>query len=210
MSASLADALQVALGHGTLYEYAREHASRPPFMGRGPAYAITIADTPIVVRHARHGGMLAPVTRDIFFGRPRAAHELEVSLRLRAAGVATPQVLGFARYRVAVGFWRADVLTREIPDATDLVTVLAHDVPAADRSAIWDAVRVLIENLSRLGARHADLNVKNVLIERAVDAHPVAYVLDVDRVTWGAPGAQAVLRANWDRLNRSARKRGLL
>jgi hypothetical protein len=208
--ASLADPLSAALADGTLYDYARVHTQRPPFMGRGPAYALSIDDTRLVVRHVRHGGMLASITRDVFVGPTRAGHELDVSVRLRGAGIATPQVLGYAVYRVVPGLRRADVLTREIPDVADLLTVLTDATAASDRAAIWHAVRVLIEDLSRLGAVHADLNVRNVLIERPAAGRPVAHALDVDRVTWHRPGAPAVLRANWDRLNRSARKRGLL
>lgn len=206
----MADGVSAALTRGTLYDYARAHTERPPFVGRGPAYTLTLGDTHVVVRHARHGGLLAAVTRDLFVGATRAGHELDVSLRLRQAGVATPQVLGFVLYRVAPGLRRADVLTREIAGAADLLTVLTGDPSASDRAAIWDAVRILVEDLSRVGAVHADLNVRNVLIERAPGGAPVAHALDVDRVTWHRPDARAALRANWARLNRSARKRGLV
>jgi hypothetical protein len=207
---SLVDGVSAALTHGALYEYARAHSQRPPFMGRGPAYAITIGDTRLVVRHVRHGGMLASLTRDLFIGATRAGHELDVSLRLRDAGIATPEVLGYALYRVAPGVRRADVLTREIPDAVDLLTVLTVNASGTDRASIWDAVRVLVEDLSRTGAVHADLTVQNVLVQRIATGRVIAHVLDVDRVTWHRPGAAPVLRANWGRLNRSARKRGLL
>jgi hypothetical protein len=164
---------------------------------------------PIVVRHGRHGGLLAPLTRDLFLGTTRAPYELDVSMRLRDGGVATPEVLAYATYRVGLGLRRVDVVTREVTDAADLLTILTPAVPAAERDAVWAAVELLIENLTRVGAQHADLNAKNVLIARAAGLRPLAYALDVDRVIWRRPGDQAVRRANWARLHRSARKRGL-
>jgi len=153
--------------------------------------------------------VLARVTGDLFVAPTRAPHELRVSMRLRDAGVPTPEVLAYAVYRGPAGLRRADVVTREIAGAADLLATLSADPSAAHRSTVWDAVRTLVEGLSRAGAVHADLNVRNVLIAREADARPVAYALDVDRVVWRKPGDPSVARANWARLERSARKRGL-
>ena len=56
------------------------------------------------------------------------------------------------------------------------------------------------------GARHPDLNIKNILIASGDAAVPEAYVLDVDRVWLDVPGAPAVLQSNLRRLTRSALK----
>jgi hypothetical protein len=203
--------IRALLAHGTLYDYACRRADRREMVGRGPVYAIAIDDHRVVVRRARHGGLFAALTRDLFLGATRGPYELAVSIRLRDAGVATPEVLAYIVYRAAGGLRRADVVTREVPDALDLLTVLGQAPRSPDHTAaIWDAVRHLIEDLGRVGAVHADLNVKNVLIARRTGAGPVAYALDVDRVAWRRPGDPAVIRANWARLNRSARKQGLL
>jgi 3-deoxy-D-manno-octulosonic acid kinase len=207
---TLAGSLTTILAHGTLYDYARRQPDRREFTGRGPVYAISIAGTPIVVRRVRHGGLLALLTRDVFVRPTRAPYELAVSTKLREGGVATPEVLAYVVYRAGPVLRRADVLTREIADAADLPTVLGPATAAADRAVIWDAVRALIADLSRVGAVHPDLNVKNVLIARGGQSPPVAYILDVDRVVWRRPGDPAVARANWARLDRSARKQGLL
>ena len=50
-----------------------------------------------------------------------------------------------------------------------------------------------------------DLNVKNVLLART-ETGLVAHLLDVDRVTFGAPRSDEIARANAARLLRSARK----
>ncbi len=207
--APLAEPFVAALAYGTLYEYAVRRADHRAFQGRGPAYAIAIHDTRVVVRRVRHGGLLAPVIRDIFFGATRAPYELAVSTRLREGGVKTPQVLAYLRYHIAPGLRRTDVVTQEVPDAADLLTVLKCMTPEADTRPVWDAVGVLLNDLGRLGAVHQDLNLRNVLIAHPNDSHPLAYALDVDRVRWRRPGAPEVMAANWRRLGRSAQKHGL-
>lgn len=207
--ALLVEPLVAALGHGTVYEYAARRKDRREFQGRGPAYAISLRDTNVVVRRVRHGGLFAAITGDLFLGSTRAPHELAVSARLREGGVATPQVLAYLRYHIATGLRRVDVLTHEIPDAEDLLTALRYLEPGDDSRPVWDAVEALITDLGRLGAVHEDLNVRNVLIAHPNASRPTAYALDVDRVRWGRPGAPDVSFANWRRLSRSALKHGL-
>jgi len=208
-SASLADLVTEALAYGTVYDYARQCTDRRELAGRGPVYAIPMGGDRVVVRRVRHGGLLATLTGDVFIAPTRAPYELAVSIRLRDGGVATPEVVGYVLYPAGLALRRADVLTREIPDAADLLSVLRARPRLTDRGDTWEAVHALIRGLGRVGAVHADLNVKNVLIAHAADRPPVAYALDVDRVVWGRPGDAAVVRANWARLERSARKTGV-
>jgi hypothetical protein len=59
--------------------------------------------------------------------------------------------------------------------------------------------------MNAAGVRHHDLNVKNVLLASSPEGL-VAYLLDVDRVTFGVPNAADVREGNIARLLRSARK----
>jgi hypothetical protein len=101
------------------------------------------------------------------------------------------------------------VASREIPDSSDLAAVLVRG-EAAERRAALHAVAILVAELSACGARHHDLNVKNVLLARSVTPSDrnsmAAYVLDVDRVEFGQPGDSRITERNLDRLMRSARK----
>ena len=219
---ALATPMHEILQTTTLYAHAQAHPARRAFAGRGPAYAIPLGDEHAVVRHVRHGGWLAPLTGDLFLAPTRAPYELAVSHRLRELGVSTPAVLAYVTYAAAPGVRRADVVTREVPNATDLGALLALGPPAAPSAAtLWAAVAVLIEDLARVGAYHADLNVKNVLIGPTPTPTPTptpptpdgglrAYAIDVDRIVWGHAGDHGLVRANMDRVHRSARKRGLL
>jgi hypothetical protein len=204
LQAHEADA-RALLAEGSLYEAAARDLAARPLAGRGIAYAITlpVSATHAVVRRNRHGGMLAPVTRDLFFPPTRAPSELAISARLSAAGVRTPPVLMYGIQRVGLLLRRADVVTRLVEDARDLATYMTPGESTADRGEAWRATRALVESLDAAGARHHDLNVKNVLIARHATGLE-AWVLDVDRVVFtSVANARAGNRA---RLLRSARK----
>jgi hypothetical protein len=186
---SLAAAVDSVLAGGqTLHAWASREPGARPLRGRGTSYAVRLGDTAVVVRHSRHGGFFAPVTRDLFLAPTRAPHELAVSLRLRVAGVPTPEVVAYATYAVAPGVRRADVVTREIA---------GRELESAE-----DA-EGLLAALSRVGAVHPDLNMRNVLVDGAT-----AYVLDVDRVYFLPPGDPRIVERNRARLMRSAGKFG--
>jgi 3-deoxy-D-manno-octulosonic acid kinase len=175
----------------------------------------------VVVRHAWHGGALRRVTRDLFAPPTRAPHELRTSERLRAAGVRTPAVVAYARYPAPLGLRRVDVATAFVPDARDLAAVLlpdADDATAARLRPAWlDATAALLGTLARAGARHPDLNLKNVLlaadpaVPHAHGGAVRAWVLDVDVAALPSRPATAreaedALAANLARLRRSLDK----
>lgn len=204
----LADAVNEALSAGSLYEYAAHHPQARPLHGRGIAYAVPLPDgaTQVVVRRSRHGGWLAPITGEIFVSPTRAPRELEVSLRLTREGIPTPEVVAYGTYEVAPLLRRADVVTREVPGATDLATTLQR---GRDPATVREMVRVVARLFARMaaaGVRHADLNVRNVLIARDDSGNGEAWLLDVDRVWFDRPGHPRVREANLSRFARSARK----
>jgi len=187
--------------HRTLHEYAARHPGARLLQGRGAAYAVPLPQGTfrVVIRHNRHGGRLARFTGDRFLSPTRAPYELEISLALARIGVPTPEVVAYALYPPGGLLQRSDVCSREISGGRDLAQILTG-ASEAERAAAMAATAVLVGSLARAGARHHDLNAKNVLL--AADR---AYVLDVDRMTLGRP-AEAALDGNLSRLARSLRK----
>jgi hypothetical protein len=204
-----ATAARTALGSGTLFDFAAHDPSRRELSGRGVAYAVTLPGDVerVVVRHNRHGGLLAPLTGDLFRTPSNAPYELRTSERLRRAGVPTPTMVGYVVYPAFAGFCRADVMSREVPYSFDLATVLLEE----DRERLTQAIaatHALLVRLAEVGARHHDLNVKNVLLhyhQSAAMGAMGAMALDVDRVVF-EPVAASVHAGNVDRLMRSMRK----
>lgn len=183
----------------TLHEFASRQVGARPLAGRGVAYALQLGPSRarVVVRHNRHGGWLAPITRDLFLSPTRAPYELEVSLSLKQRGVPTPDIVAYVLYPPGGILQRCDVCSVEIGGGRDLADVLCTG-DDAQRAAALDATVALLATLANAGARHHDLNAKNILV--AADR---AWLLDVDRVTLDATGAAA---GNISRLQRSLRK----
>jgi len=202
----LADSLRTALADTTLYDYAARQPDARALAGRGTAYAVTLPGTTerVVIRHNRHGGFLAPLTGDLFRSPTRAPLELRVSERLRALDIPTPRVVAYVTYSAFAGFERADVASREVAESEDLSAALMSN-DSSLRVGALHATAMLVAALAQAGARHHDLNVKNILVHKPRTGDPSALVLDVDRVEFSRPGLD-VLEANLARLIRSARK----
>lgn len=195
----------------TLYEAAARSGHGPVFHGRAPAYGLRlqIGDAGrverLVVRHNLHGGAFARITGDRFFGPGRTELELGASLRLRDAGIPTPRIAATVTYPAGLGCTRADVATELVAASQDLGAYLV-DADLARRQRALAATGALLDLLAAAGARHHDLNAKNVLIQ-APEAGPwKAHALDVDRVEFLSPRDGAVMDRNVDRLLRSIEK----
>lgn len=200
---ALADVL-AAIGHcDTLHRWAERVPDAERFRGRVTAFGVRLpqAGVDVVVRHAQHGGLLAPLTGDLFRWPGRAPWELHVSQRLRAALVPTPDVVAYALYPAGLGFCRCDVATQRLPTGQDLPT-LWRNADAATQEHILQAVVALLRALRGAKAVHEDLNVKNIYLATDDDGYR-AFALDVDRVRFVGEDPTA---ANVARLQRSFRK----
>src|SRR5262249_56606012 len=116
-------------------------------------------------RRARHGGLLSPVLRGLFWGRGRGLRAVLAAERLRSAGVATPAVLA-AGWRRVFGPLQAHALVTEvIPGGRDLLSVLRDRPPAAARRSVLRAAGAEIARMHGAGFHHADLNLGNLVVE---------------------------------------------
>jgi 3-deoxy-D-manno-octulosonic acid kinase len=164
----------------TLYRWAAAQPGRRVFVGRAEAYGVTLGGTPAVVRHARHGGLLAPVLGDLFAGAPRFYREAALARRLREGGVRTPDVLAGVRYRAGPAH-RADVATAQAA-GVDLVELFYGERPPAgrERAAALEAIGRLVRRLHDLGYVHPDLQLRNLLVTPGAGREGGAWLLDVD------------------------------
>ena len=191
-----------------LYEYAARQPDAVPLVGRAPVFAVNLPCNcgRAVVRHNMRGGWMAKISKDLFVLPTRGFRELVASLRLRASGVSTPEVLAYVSYPINVLLRRSDVATREIPNGHDLSVTLMKVTDHDHRILVLDAVAKLLRALTHAGAHHQDLNLKNVLLTAGEGPGLDAHVLDVDRVRFSSPESPLVAKANLDRLIRSLRK----
>lgn len=191
--------------HGTLYDWAASEPQPRALRGRAPVYVATLPESrrTVVVRHAWHGGLLAPLTRDLFRRPTRAPLEVERSIQLRALGIPSTDVVAYALYPTLVGLARVDVCTAYVADTADLGMIIAGLAPAIECDGAFAATLELLERLAQHGVVHPDLNVKNILVRTpARGGAPEALVIDVDVVRFGATPPEAMAR-NVARLERS-------
>jgi hypothetical protein len=200
--------LHEILEHETLYAYASRQSDARAYKGRIAAYGIDLGNGcgRVVVRHAMRGGLIGRTGTDLFLPPTRGLRELVNSLRLRLAGVPTPEVIAIITYRAGPLFRRSDVATREIPDSHDLTIVLREMPEGPDRGSCLHSVGKLLTAMSAAGAHHPDLNARNVLVTWEAGHGARAHVLDVDRIRFNVPGDPMVAEANLARLERSLRK----
>ncbi|HEX2694059.1 MAG TPA: lipopolysaccharide kinase InaA family protein [Gemmatimonadaceae bacterium] len=205
---SCSNSIRTVLENERLYEYAARQPDAVPLIGRAPVFAVNLPGScgRVVVRHNMRGGWIARISKDLFVLPTRGFRELIASLRLRASGVSTPEVVAYVSYPLNWVLRRSDVATREIPNGHDLSVVLEKVTDHDHRVMVLDAVVKLLKSLTQAGAHHPDLNLKNVLLTAGQGDGLDAHVLDVDRVRFSSPGSPLIAKANLDRLIRSLRK----
>ncbi len=127
--------------------------------------------------------------------RTRAFREWRLLRQLRAWGLPVPAPVA-ARYQRAGLFYRADLITAELPVRRTLTQAL-QQAPLADET--WSAIGRCVGALHARGVQHADLNAHNLLVGATNDI----YVLDFDRGRIRARGA-------WERAVLARLRRSLL
>ncbi len=206
--------LEGTLAHGgTLHGWAAAHPERRELAGRGRVYSVPApvpgpdARERWVVRHYYRGGAVARVLDDRYLGvgQARPLLEAEAAGRARERGIPTPAAVAGAVYPAGI-WYRADLVTEEIPDAADLARVLfVEDTHATGREAALAAAGGLVRALEKAGLYHPDLNAKNIVL-RTDGGGPRAHLVDLDRCRARTAGVPAPAFPMRRRLERSLRK----
>lgn len=158
--------------------------------GRGAAWRVQTPAGAAVLRHYRRGGVVARVLGDRYWwqhaDRTRPFAEFRLLQTLQSLRLPAPQPLA-ARYRRSRFFYRADLMTRLIPNATTLAErLLAGSADAATMRCVGETVA----RFHAAGVWHADLNAHNVLLVDVPEqvslvtreaATTRAYLIDFDR-----------------------------
>ena len=165
-------------------------------LGRGAATVFEHSGRRFLLRHYRRGGLAARVTPDRYLwlgeARTRCLAELQVTLRLHAAGLPVPLPVA-ARYERQGMAYRADIITQYLPGTRTLAQCLA-----AGESGLpmWAAIGRCIRRFHDYGLCHVDLNAHNILLREEE-----VFLIDFDRCTRRRPGPWR--DANLARLRRS-------
>ena len=214
--------VRVVLGGGqSLHAASARDKDALRLEGRDPVFVIpakipkgegTISRDAWAVRHYVRGGRLFPkLLGDRYFKsrRVRPYHEVEASEAARSRGIPTPKVMAAAMYPTGP-FYRGDMVTTFVPDASDLVDALFDTRRkgaggAAERLDSLRAAGELVRRMAEVGLRHRDLHARNILLEWQ-GAAPRTHLLDLDRCEVGPAGVPLSPTSMHLRLRRSLKK----
>jgi len=154
-----------------------------------------------IVRPCRRGGLWGRLARDAYVLRNRPLQEFRVHRYCQERGLPVPEVLG-------VGWRRSGLLVRgalatRYVEARSLQEWLSRqDAPPGD---VLLQVGKVIRDLHDAGVWHADLQVRNIL----VDGGGAVHVLDFDKARRAGRLGTVARARNLMRLRRSFEKNGL-
>jgi 3-deoxy-D-manno-octulosonic-acid transferase len=169
--------------------------------GRGKVHWVANAQGSYLLRHYYRGGLMAKISRDLFLARPedrtRAMREYSLLTQLRSRGLPVPHACA-ARMSRCGPWYRADILVKRIPGASDVADILHSQRAIAPGE--WQTLGRAVRQLHDHQVYHADLNCHNLML----DTEGRAWIVDFDKCEFreGAPWKQE----NLDRLLRSLRK----
>ena len=170
--------------------------------GRGQLHKVANARGSYLMRHYYRGGLMARVSRDLFLAQgvaaSRAMREFTLLRALRSLGLPVPRACAARYRRVAVLWYRADILVELIPDAVDVARLLHRQ--RALTTAEWQALGRAVRDLHDAQCFHSDLNCHNLML----GSHGQAWIVDFDKC--GFRAGDAWKAGNLDRLHRSLRK----
>ena len=175
--------------------------AQPQSMGRGTVYFVKIQGQPCVLRHYNRGGLVAKLTLDkyLWMGEhnTRSFKEWRLLNDMVKKRLPVPAPVA-ARYVRNGIYYKADIITREIPDIESLSDKLLGN---SMTEQLWENIGECIAKFYNHGVFHMDLNVENIQI----DQNNQVFLLDFDKGKVSEP-LRRLSDSNLMRLKRSIAK----
>lgn len=169
--------------------------------GRGTTFFIDYHGRELVLRHYHRGGAVAELLGDRYFraglGFSRPWREFRLLQTMQAASLPVPHPVAARVVRQGL-FYTADIITQRIGQARTLYNELKENT--IDKGH-WVALGGVIRHFHIKGFYHADLNVRNILLDQGGRFH----LIDFDKGRKRRP-AERWQQANLDRFKRSLEK----
>ncbi len=169
--------------------------------GRGTVYFVKIQDEPCVLRHYNRGGFVSRLVEDqyLWMGERytrsfKEWHLLNYMVEKRLP-VPVPVAARYVRHGIC---YKADIITREIPDIESLSDKLLGNLMTEE---LWKKIGECIAKFHDQGFFHMDLNAENIQI----DQNNQVFLLDFDKGKVSEP-SRRLSDANLMRLKRSIAK----
>jgi len=170
----------------------------------------------MIVRELVHGGLFGKITGRRFLSKSRSVRELKISNYLIENGIRTPEIPA-VRFLKCGMFYSIDVITRLVSGSIDLLTWLekfrlgqkGEVLRFAQNSwqdnlftSVFYETGVLVRKMHELGVWHADLHLKNILLDDQMNT----WLLDLDKARQFPTLPDFMRQMNLKRFFRSCRK----
>jgi tRNA A-37 threonylcarbamoyl transferase component Bud32 len=145
-------------------------------------------------------------------GTSRPFRELWLTDQALKKGIATAEIVAACHTEVFWWFHRGHLISKEITNGRDLMSYLKRlqgSLPAekiAEKRNVIVAVAKAIRKMHDTGIFHADLNLKNIVIQIDEVAGIRSYLIDFDKSVMKQRLSERRRRQNLMRLNRSVEK----
>lgn len=168
------------------FEDRRKDAGTVKF-GRGTYLTLPVSGSNrerFIIRNYRHGGFFGKLLGGIFYNEKRPINEVAVNEIALQKDVPSAEVVAVIKRRLWGLFYKADFISKEIPDAVDLIQLITESslifIQRFKKPIILVLVR-LLRNMHDAGIFHADLHLKNILVKRKKTGEFHAYIIDLDK-----------------------------
>lgn len=172
--------------------------------GRGEVLISKGSHGDVAIRRYRHGGLLRRLTGDLFFFGNRPFQELVVTEEARSAGVPTLKILAAIKQTGWGGWYQGYLITEYLPTTLDLIHYLDQQPAGTKRHQVIEQAAEAVRKIHQKGIYHADLHLKNFLVEGVKRAK--VFLIDFDKSRIFASLAPSRRMKNLRRLDRSAEK----
>jgi tRNA A-37 threonylcarbamoyl transferase component Bud32 len=185
------------------------------FNGRGLLASLEINDSHgerMVIRSYMHGGWYGKINKDFFWGKFRPLRELIVNDEVSRRGIQTTVILAALSKRVIGPLYKSTLISKEISGALDLIHYLkilkqrSVSERLKAKAGLAKAVAVMVRKMHDQGIYHADLHLKNILVQEKSGGDFSVYLIDFDKSEiWDRLSFKKRIK-NLMRFNRSAEK----
>lgn len=157
------------------------------YHGRTPCKTIlmeSLNNESFVVRDYWHGGLFGKILRDFFWDRLRPLKELSICEVASKSGVKTTEVIAIVKNKIMGPLYKCQLVSKEITCAIDLMVLLLNPEKiqfVAQKRQIINKVAKAVKEMHDAGIYHADLHLKNILVQFAEGREINVYIIDLDK-----------------------------
>ena len=157
------------------------------YHGRTPCKTLimeSLGNVSFVVRDYCHGGLFGKILRDIFWNSLRPLRELSICEAAGKSGIKTSEVIAIVKNRVLGPIYKCRLVSKEITGAIDLMELLLNaekNKLVARKRQIINKTAKAVKEMHGAGIYHADLHLKNILVQSAAGGKDNVYIIDLDK-----------------------------